>query len=278
MQRLSDFFKRGRYFLLLLLLQGVGFAMVCAQYDYHKSVLSALTGDVGFALTRRAGAWRQHFSYARENTRLAEENARLRALLSRDDKQNDGATALSADTMRALPAGMPYSYIAASIVKNSYRARKNYIVLDKGSRDGVEVDDGVVTEYGVLGIVVQVTPHYSVCRSLLHTDSYVSARFKKNDYFGTVDWDGQDRRYVHLINIPRQAEISVGDTVVTDRRSTLFPEGLLIGTVESARVGDQSDNYEIRVRLAEDFAALRHVYILRYRYRDELNQVLQYDD
>ena len=48
--------------------------------------------------------------------------------------------------------------------------------------------------------------------------------------------------------------------------------------MESAQVGDQSDNYEIRVRLADDFAALRHVYVLRYRYRDELNQVLQYDD
>ena len=274
MQRLLDFFKRGRYFLLLLLLQGLGFAMVCAQYDYHKSVLTALTGDAGFALARRAGAWRQHFSYAEQNARLAEENARLRTLLSRDDKRSDG----QADTSRVFPADSPYTYIPASIVKNSYRARKNYIVLDKGSRDGVETDDGVVTEHGVLGIVVQVTPHYSVCRSLLHADSYVSARIKKNDYFGTVDWDGRDRRYVDLINIPRQAEVSPGDTVVTDRRSTLFPEGLLIGTVESAQVGDQSDNYEIRVRLADDFAALRHVYVLRYRYRDELNQVLQYDD
>lgn len=277
MQRLLDFLKRGRYFLLLLLLEGIGFVMVCAQYDYHKSILASVTGDAGFALARKAGAWRRHFSYAEQNALLAQENARLRSLLSRDDKRGEtGFQALGGGG--SLSPEFPYAYIPASVVKNAYRGRKNYIVLDKGALDGVEVDQGVATASGVLGVVVQVTPHYSVCRSLLHTDSHISVRFKKNDYFGTIDWDGDDRRYVNLINIPRQAEISLGDTVVTDRRSTLFPEGLLVGTVEQAQVGELSDDYDIRVRLADDFAALRHVYILRYRYRDELNKVLEYHD
>ena len=273
MQRLLDFLKRSRYFLLLLLLEALGFAMVCAQYDYHKSVLAGLTGDAGYALGEKAGAWRRHFSYAGENARLAEENARLHSLLARDDKRSD----LFGEDF-PLPDTLAYTYIPAAIVKNSYLGQRNYIVLDRGASDGVEVDQGVVTANGVLGVIVQVTPRYSVCRSLLHQDSYVSARFKKNDYFGTVDWDGKDRRYVRLINIPRQVEVSPGDTIVTDRRSTLFPEGLLIGTVEQAGVGDQSDFYDIRVRLADDFAALRHVYILRYKYKDELKQAFDYND
>ena len=70
----------------------------------------------------------------------------------------------------------------------------------------------------------------------------------------------------------------MGDTVNTDRRATLFPEGLHIGTVEEAEVGDASDLYDIRVRLADDLAAVRHVYILRYKYKDELQEALQYDD
>ena len=212
---------------------------------------------------------------AMQNARLAQENARLRSQLSRDDKRME-ALPYPGDTLRA--DSTVYSYIPATVVKNAYAGERNYLVLDRGQKDGVEPDMGVVTADGVLGVVVQVTPRYSVCRSILHTDSYISARFAKNEYFGTVEWDGKDRRYVRLVNIPRQAEVAVGDTVITDRRSTLFPEGLVVGTVQEAEVGDASDFYDIRVCLADDLAAVRHVYILRYRYKDELQQALQYDD
>ncbi len=271
MQRILDLLKRSRYFLLLVLLEAVAFGMVSAQYNYHKSILAGITGDVGYSLSGVAGAWRKHFSLGEENRQLAAENARLRSLLAVDDKSHD------AFEQGPVPDSLPYSFIPAAIVKNSFQNLKNYIVLDKGSADGVEVDQGVVTAHGVLGVIVQVTPHYSVCRSVLHTDSYVSARFKKNEYFGTVDWDGADRRYVKLINIPRQAEVGIGDTIITDRRSTLFPEGLVIGTVEKADAGQQSDFYDIEVRLADDLANLRYVYILRYKYKDELKQALEYE-
>ena len=271
MQRLLDLLKHSRYFLLLLLLEAVAFGMVSAQYNYHKSILAGIIGDVGYSLSETAGSWHRHFSLGRENERLAAENARLRSVLAVDDKRHD------AFERGILSDSLPYAFIPAAIVKNSFQNLKNYIVLDKGSADGVEVDQGVVTGNGILGVIVQVTPHYSVCRSVLHADSYVSARFKKNEYFGTVDWNGKDRRYVELINIPRQAEVSVGDTIITDRRSTLFPEGLVIGTVEKADAGQQSDFYDIEVRLADDLANLRYVYILRYKYKDELKQVLEYE-
>ena len=290
MQRLLDFIKYIRYFLLFLLLEAVAFALVSAQYDYHKGLLAGLTGDVGYSMTELTGGWTRYFSLGEENTRLAAENARLRTMLSADDKYTRLAaenarlrTMLSADDKYAqmdllAPAdSFPYAYTAASVVKNSFRSSKNYIVLDRGALDGVEKDQGVVTEDGVLGVIVQVTPHYSVCRSLLHADSYVSAKFRKNDFFGTVDWDGQDPHFVNLINIPRHADVAIGDSVVTDRRSTLFPEGLLIGTVAQAEVTPESDLYNIRVRLSDDLTALRRVYILKYRYKDELKQVLDYE-
>lgn len=270
MQRLLDFIKYIRYFLLFLLLEAVAFALVSAQYDYHKGLLAGLTGDVGYSMTELAGGWTRYFSLGEENTRLAAENARLRTMLSADDKYAQMDLLAPADSF-------PYAYTAASVVKNSFRSSKNYIVLDRGALDGVEKDQGVVTEDGVLGVIVQVTPHYSVCRSLLHADSYVSAKFRKNDFFGTVDWDGQDPHFVNLINIPRHADVAIGDSVVTDRRSTLFPEGLLIGTVAQAEVTPESDLYNIRVRLSDDLTALRRVYILKYRYKDELKQVLDYE-
>ena len=269
MQRLLYFLKKWRFFFLFLLLEAVGFALVHAQYEYHKSVVAALTGDLAFSAGRTVNSWKKFFTLDRENARLTAENAALRQMLSVDDKRMAG----NPDTLAFGGEQAPYAYTAASIVRPSYSSPKNYMILDKGSSDGVEIDQGVVTGNGVLGVIVQTSANYSVCRSILHSDSHISARFKKNDYFGTVDWDGADRRFVKLVDIPRQAPVSPGDTVVTDRRSTLFPEGLPIGVVENAEVGDASDFYDIKVRLFDDLANLRYVYVLKYKYPAELEQI-----
>lgn len=262
--------KKWRFFFLFLLLEAVGFSLVHAQYEYHKSVVAGLTGDLAFSAGRTVNSWKKFFTLDRENARLAAENAALRQMLSVDDKRMQAG---ETDTLTLDGRKMPYAYTAASIVRPSYSSPKNYVVLDKGSSDGVEVDQGVVTDSGVLGVIVQTSANYSVCRSILHSDSHISARFKKNDYFGTVDWNGRDRRFVSLVDIPRQAPVSPGDTVVTDRRSTLFPEGLPIGVVEEASVGDASDFYDIKVRLFDDFANMRYVYVLKYKYPAELEQI-----
>ncbi|MBQ5815810.1 MAG: rod shape-determining protein MreC, partial [Flavobacteriales bacterium] len=149
------------------------------------------------------------------------------------------------------------------------------IVLNRGAKDGVKVDDAVITDSSVVGMIVDVSQHFSVCRSILHTDSYVSARFMGNDYHGSVVWNGKDRERVSMQDVSRVATIAVGDTVITDSRSSLLPEGLMVGTVESFTV-PESDFYDITLRLNEDYEALHNVYIIRYAHRDELKQMLDY--
>ncbi|MDD4819897.1 MAG: rod shape-determining protein MreC [Flavobacteriales bacterium] len=273
MQQLLYFLKKIRYLFLFIVLELVAFALVQNQYNYHRSVVHAVTGDVFFSISSAASAWRKYFSFPEENERLAKENAHLRSLLAVDDKHSPSAPENMTDTTQT---GIAYNFIAAGVIKNSFDKQKNYIVLDRGAADGVEVDDGVVTDKGVVGVIVQVTPHYAVCRSILHIESYVSARFKKNNYYGSIDWEGGNRKYVNMLDVPRVADVVVGDTVITDKRSTLFPEGLIIGTVSEFGV-DQSDFYDIKVLLADDFASLSEVYVIHYRNAEELKTVLDYE-
>ncbi|MBQ5814892.1 MAG: hypothetical protein IIW30_02820, partial [Flavobacteriales bacterium] len=105
-----------------------------------------------------------------ENERLMKENAQLRELMSVDDKHDELLIPYVKTTTNS---GVPYSYIPARIVKNSTRMLKNYIVLNRGAKDGVKVDDAVITDSSVVGMIVDVSQHFSVCRSILHTDSYV---------------------------------------------------------------------------------------------------------
>ena len=273
MQQLLYFLKKLRFFFLFIALELVAFALVQNQYHYHKSVVNALTGDVFLSVNSTFSSWRKYFSLPAENKQLAAENAKLRSLLTKDDKHSQYKSVVQSDTTLT---GEAYTFIASSVVKNSFQNQKNYIVLDRGLKEGVHIDDGVVTDKGVIGVIVQATAHYSVCRSLLHVESYVSARFKKNNYYGSIDWQGDSPRYVNMIDVPRVADVAVGDTIITDKRSTLFPEGVVIGTVSEFGV-EKSDFYDIKVLLSDDFTSLNQVYIVHYQKTEELKQVLNYE-
>ena len=272
MQRIIDLLYRMRFFLLFLLLETVGFALVVGQYRYHHSVLHSVAGDMFYSISSTLNSWTRFFSLSAENNRLMEENARLKEMLSIDDKH---ANALLPYVDTTTSRAVPYSYIPARIVKNSTRMLKNYIVLNRGAKDGVMIDDAVITDSSVVGMIVDVSAHFSLCRSILHTDSYVSARFTSNDYHGSVVWNGKDRTRVSMQDVSRVASITVGDTVITDSRSSLLPEGLVVGVVESFTI-PESDFYDITLRLNEDYETLHNVYIIRYAHRDELNQMLNY--
>jgi len=99
---------------------------------------------------------------------------------------------------------------------------------------------GVASATGVVGVVVGVSPRFSVAMSLLNADFRLSASIARNDYFGSLAWDGLSHRYATLSEIPHHVSITEGDTIVTSGYSAIFPAGLLIGTLtgEQERGGD----------------------------------------
>ena len=60
---------------------------------------------------------------------------------------------------------------------------------DEKTDAGIAPEMGVITGHGIIGIVKEVSAHYSTVISFLNTQSKVSVRFKKNNYFGSMFWD-----------------------------------------------------------------------------------------
>jgi rod shape-determining protein MreC len=127
---------------------------------------------------------------------------------------------------------------------------------------------GVASPAGVIGVVVGVSRNYSVAMSLLNTDFKLSASIARNDYFGSLAWDGRNYRYAQLSEIPHHVDVTEGDTIVTSGYSAIFPPGLMVGTL----TGDKKkggDFVTLKVLLSADFKKLTNVYLIGNLTREE---------
>ena len=129
---------------------------------------------------------------------------------------------------------------------------------------------GVVTPDGVVGIIIDVSENYCSGISVLHKDSRISGRIKKNNQLVNISWDGLNYRLGDISHIPTHVNLVPGDTILTSGNSQIFPEGLMIGTVEY--VEDEMENLfkKGKVRFSIDYNQITYVYVIGNSSREEI--------
>ena len=199
---------------------------------------------------------------------LAAENAKLKEYVFN----------LERSVQRLVPADAPldscilepFRLIPAQIINNSINQRNNHFTIDKGRKDGIVEGMGVVSQSGVAGIIEEVSEQYSTALSILHSGINISAAIRRNGFFGSLVWKEMDPEHTILEAIPRQADILIGDTVITSGYSFKFPKGIFIGTVERFWTEGGSNYYTIEVRLHGDIARLDRIYAIQFMDQDSL--------
>lgn len=197
---------------------------------------------------------------ARENTRLMEENARMREIL-----QQAKIDTIGMGTARS----RGFRYINAEVIKLSRNKQHNYMILSKGYEDGIAEKSGVITRDGVIGIVDAVSAHYSYAFSFQNNDISISARLGEEGGTGLLVWDGRSSRGGILKEIPLQYKFSPGDTIYTSGHSLMFPPDIPLGIAGQAKIVNGATN-EIQVTLFQDFTAIRYVTVVHNIAFDEL--------
>jgi rod shape-determining protein MreC len=163
-----------------------------------------------------------------------------------------------------------YRFISARVINNSVNKQYNYITLNKGKRDGIKVDQGIVNSDGVVGVITNVSESFSMGFSVLNKRWGVSAKLKKSGTFGPISWDGTDFRFANLTGIPFHVELAVGDTILTSSFSSVFPEGVFIGTIEEFAIPSGENYYNIKVKLGANFKALTFVEVIDNLKKEEI--------
>ena len=207
-----------------------------------------------------------YFHLNTENEQLAEENAMLRRQLSvAYDTTSYIYDVRDGDTL--------YEYIPAKVVNNSTNQVNNYIIINKGANDGIERDMSVVSSDGIVGVVTDVSRHYASIMSLLHSKSVVGVRFKNNQEIAGLKWQTNNYRYGIVEDIPTHIVLQYGDTVVTSSHSYIFPEDLMVGTVEEFYPTAVDALSKAKIRFATNFSTLRHVYVIKDLHKPELDSL-----
>lgn len=211
-----------------------------------------------------------YFSLSEQNEKLAAENNRLTILLAH---KNDS---LSRDSLSRLivPNNTVgnFKYIPAGITKISDNSQHNYMILDKGSKDGIKEGSGIITAKGAIGIIDAVSENYSYARSFKNHQMSISARIGTDGSVGTMSWDGRSRNKALLREIPHHIILSPGDTVYTSGYSSIFPANIPLGTTGAAKIVNGA-TYEIEITLFEDLGSLRYAIVVGNLGNEEIKKL-----
>jgi len=266
MERLLKFIYEYRAFFTFLFLELTCAWLIIENNQFQSSAYFNSSSRMAASVLGFSQDVREYFSLRTINRDLAEENSILRTAL---EQRNQRIFADQIPELKDPLLSNRFEYIDAKVVSNSTQFYKNYITVDKGKLDGIKLGMAAISPLGAIGKVKSVSDHFSVLISLLHTDEMVSCVVKQKDYFGTVQWDGADVRLTNLRYIPRHANPSVGDTVITSGYNSIFPNGVLVGVIHSATLNEEAPFWNIKVSLAQDFSKLSFVELVKSNLQSE---------
>lgn len=268
MYALIRFIQKYYFAILFILLEIVCVVLLATSQAYHRQALFNATNNVVGGIYEIRSNINDYFSLGKQNKMLLEENARLHQQLTAYHDTTDTITRPVADTC--------YRYIAARVVNNTVSESKNYIVINKGSSDGIQPDMGVLSPDGVAGVVVNVSSHYAVVISLLHEYSTVNVQLADGENIANLKWETGNHHYGMLHDISTHVMLHRGDTVVTSSLSYIFPEGIPAAVVEEMIPSPSGDMNSAKVRFVTNFATLRNVYVIENTYKPEIDTLLKH--
>ncbi len=268
MQRILLFLYSIRAFLLFIILETVAICLITSYNSPQGAVFFNSSNQITGKFLNTKEGFTSYFELASANDALAQKNAELLKQLEQLRVPVDSVHIPLDSAMESR-----HNFKAAKVINNSIRLNQNHITLNKGAKDGIKEGMGVFNEKGIVGRVKGVSNNFASVISLLHTDLLISSKIKSTDVFGSTQWDGKASNKAKLKYVPRHVQVQVGDTVITSGYNAVFPEGLLVGTIDDVKSGTETNYLDITIKLAANFSQLTYVYLVENNREAELDSL-----
>ena len=258
MQQIISFLYKNKFFILFLLLEVLAIFFTIQSHSYHKSKFINSANFVSGGIYNKMNNLKEFYLLKEENLRLSEENVQLKNLLNQQKKTISQVEIKIIDTINF---NQKYSYTSAKVINNNFRKNNNYLTINKGSLNNIKTDLGVINNLGIIGITKSVSKKYATVLSILNVNSRINVKLLNSNHFGSLSWNNKNYNTVQLLDLPIQADIHIGDTIITGGRSTIFPEGIPVGKIIDFQT--KNNNYEfINITLFNDMSAVGFVEVI----------------
>lgn len=262
MSSLLRFLLRYHVIMMFVILEVMAFTMLARNNSFHRAKILNIKHVILGDISRKYNNYASYMSLVKENKALVAENLKLYNLLP-DQYFNPLNTSIK-DTSRF----RQYHLIAARVTNNSINKQFNFITINRGRLAGIEPEMAVINDEGIVGVVKEVTSNYASVISVLNREFFPNSKIKKSGYFGPLEWPGIRYDEIFLKEIPLHAGVEVGDTIVTSEYTTIFPEGIMVGTVKEFEP-EAGLFLRITVQLSTDFKKLGNVWVIKDKKRQE---------
>lgn len=266
----SFLIKHSKWFVFTFLVV-ISCMLLFKDDPYRQHVYITSAGRLASTAYKGANNITSYFNLHDINEDLNRRNAELQAQIVQmqeriDIMQEAGFT----DTLVLEDDVRHFDFIVAHVINNSISRPFNYLTINKGSRDGIRPELGVIDQNGVVGIVSNVGQGSARVISLLNPHFRLSCKIKCSDYFGSLVWDGQSPDEALLEELPRHTVFDIGDTIVTSGYSAVFPAGLPVAVVLDDNTDKNQNFFSLRVKLLADFTTLGNVQVVVNSQADEI--------
>jgi len=263
MGKLLDFLYRNRITVYFLALQVICVILIFSFNSYYSSSFFNTSNAVSGSILSLSENSSDYTDLRTINKRLAEENAYLRKQLAEAIRNKSNIDLKKAS----------YEVATGKIVNKTFRLSRNFLTLNIGENDGVNVGMGVVGDKGVVGRVHSVSKNYSTVASILNVSTLISSQVKRTGTLCTAQWLDKDFTTTSIRYIPRHTSLIVGDTIITSGYNSVYPPGVIIGVVKEVELKDESPFYEATAALTIDFPSLEYAYVIKNGSKTEIDSL-----
>ena len=263
--------KRTRFVVLAALL-GTCLLVVTLHYEARRrgsvslpeeGALAVLTPLQG-TLTQFAFTLRERGRSIRRIGEIEHENRELRKQVQDLRNRNRRLNAKYEENIRlrkllALDLEVPNEAVFAEVISLNTSNWFQRVRLNRGRKDRVAPKDVVMTDAGLVGQVIDVSRHTATVELIIDRESGVGARTMQSRATGVVR--GTSEPNCELAYLDRDADVRVGDQVLTSGLGDVYPPGLIIGEVTEVHKDRHGIRHSATVKPATDFARLEDVYV-----------------
>jgi len=275
MRNIFLFLNKYAILLLFLFLQMISLVMLFKYNDFHQAIYWNFSNELSGSINKRVNVVEEFFSLKKENENLRIQNALLLEQLSVTDMVPDTSSQLEKtfEIKDSINISRQFKYMPAKVLSSSVFLQQNYMMLHRGSDQGIKPNMAVVGTSGLIGTVVYTSKNMSLVMSLINRDSKVIAVLKKGSGLGEISWDGKDPSILMLSKVPKTIKVVKGDSIVTSPYSDRFPPGITIGYVDKVEFDQETNTFKLKIRTAIDFNSVQHAYVVSNLLQSELDQL-----